>query len=385
MIDQIQDQFQRRFQGRPLIIASPGRINLIGEHTDYNDGFVLPSAIDRRIYMAMAANGEEGRFRLYSADLDEYLEADLAGIRPQMEPRWANYILGVVAELIADGASLKGFDCVFAGDIPIGGGMSSSAALENATAVGLNHLFDLQIPPQPLLRASQRAEHRYAGVLCGIMDQFATMMSQVDHAIRLDCRTLAYEFVPLELGRYTLLLCDTNVSHTLAGSEYNTRRRECEESVSRLQTPFPQITALRDVTPAMLEAEKGRLTPLLYKRARHVVEENDRVGKAVDALKAGRLEELGRLLYLSHESLQHDYEVSCAELDFLVDFTRNKEYIPGARMMGGGFGGCTLNLIETERAGEFVPEAKEAYLNATGLEMKAYLVRTSDGARVVGR
>ncbi len=366
-----------------MVVASPGRINLIGEHTDYNDGFVLPAAIDRRIYLAVGLNNTLNHCHLYAADPDGTVSVDFEDIRPQAEPGWSNYVLGVAAELRKVGFDLQGFDLAFSGDIPIGGGLSSSAALENATAVGLNRLFSLGCRREELLHISQRAEHHYAGVRCGIMDQFASMMGKAGQAILLDCRSLDYEYVPLELGNCTLVLCDTNVSHSLAASEYNTRRRECEEVVEALRADFPSATALRDITPAGLEAGKLRLSPLLYRRARHVISENDRVHQAVKALQAGDLPALGQLLYQSHASLQHDYEVSCPELDFLVDQTRNKDYVLGARMMGGGFGGCTLNLVQKSFAESFVSEMKEAYQKEMGREMQSYQVGIGDGARVI--
>jgi len=379
----VRDQFQERFGQAPVQVNAPGRINLIGEHTDYNDGFVLPAAIDRRIEMAVGPNGKAAHCRLYAADLGESLEIDFDDIQPQSKPGWANYILGVVAELRASGARLEGFDCLFAGNIPIGGGLSSSAALENATAVGLNQLFDLGLSKEKLLHLSQRAEHRYAGVQCGIMDQFATMMGKAGHALLLDCRTLDYEYVPLDLKDHVLVLCDTNVSHSLAASEYNTRRRECEEAVRLLQPAFPNMRALRDLTTVGLKAERNRISELLFRRAHHVITENERVQLAVAALRAGELSRLGDLLYQSHNSLQNDYEVSCTELDFLVDFTRSRDEVLGARMMGGGFGGSTLNLVEKDKAEYFLKDIGEAYQKEMDREMGRYVVRVGAGAGMV--
>lgn len=383
MDQRITSIFRKHFQGKPVVVASPGRINLIGEHTDYNDGFVLPAAIDRRIYLAIGFNETINHCRLYAADPGEAAGVDFEDIRPLAEPGWSNYVLGVAAELRKAGFDLQGFDVAFTGDIPIGGGLSSSAALENATAVGLNKLFSLGCRREELLHISQRAEHHYAGVRCGIMDQFASMMGRTGQAILLDCRSLDYEYVPLELGDCTLVLCDTNVSHSLAASEYNTRRRECEEALAALEADFPEATALRDIPSAGLEAGKQRLSPLLYRRARHVISENDRVHEAVQALQGGDLPALGELLYQSHDSLQHDYQVSCPELDFLVDQTRHKDYVLGARMMGGGFGGCTLNLVRKRHADSFVSEMKEAYQQEMDREMTAYQVGIGDGAKVL--
>lgn len=379
---QLKKQFEDRFKNTPILITSPGRINLIGEHTDYNDGFVLPAAIDRYIHMAMAPNGTEGHCRLYAADLDTAFAAELSQIQPLKEPGWANYVLGVAAELIDEGAVLKGFDCMFTGNIPIGGGLSSSAALENATAVGLNHLFQLERNKKVLMHLSQRAEHNYAKVKCGIMDQFASMMGRAEQAMLLDCRSLDYDYVPLHLGDYQIVLCDTNVSHSLADSEYNIRRQECEEAVRLLQPAFPEIEALRDLTPVGLKAERARLSDVLFRRALHVVEENERVHLATGALRGGNLEQLGDLLYQSHHSLQYDYEVSCPELDFLVDQTRDRSDVLGARMMGGGFGGCTINLVKKEKVEDFLRDLSKAYRLDMGQEMKHYIVKAVDGAKL---
>ncbi len=374
------EAFRERFQAEPTLVRAPGRINIIGEHTDYNDGFVLPAAIDMQIQLAIRARSGSTACRLFARDLGEACEIDLSSIKPRMDPSWANYLLGIAGVMGKQGFSLSGFDCMFEGNIPAGAGLSSSAALECATAVGLNALNGLGLDGERLARIAQAAEHNYAGVLCGIMDQFASMMGRPDTAILLDCRTLDFRFVPLDLNDYSLLLCDSGVKHALASSEYNTRREECEEAVNRLRRAYPEINALRDVSLEMLEAESEWLEPEQLQRARHVVTENQRVALAAAALEAGSMEDLGDLLYDSHQSLQYDYEVSCRELDLLIDATRPLDYVAGARMMGGGFGGCSLNLVRTEATEPFKKEIRGAYREAFQRELEIYPVHISAGA-----
>ncbi len=380
---QIGNIYQQRFEGEPLIVRSPGRINLIGEHTDYNDGFVLPAAIDLQVSLALCPNGTPRTCRLFAADIDQYYETELDQLGPRMEPGWVNYLLGVAGILQSEGHDLRGFDLAFQSTIPLGAGLSSSAAIECATALALNEAFDLDQPRERLLRYAQQAEHHYAGVLCGIMDQFASMMGKDGHAILLDCRTLDHTYVPIELGSYELILCDSGVKHSLAASAYNTRREECEEAVNRLRRAYPEIQALRDLSLSMLEAEADLLSPELLQRARHVVTENQRVLTAREALAAENMAEVGDLLYDSHQSLQYDYEVSCPELDLMVDTTRPWEYVAGARIMGGGFGGCSLNLVESGSRTLFEEGMQAAYREAFGKELRIYPVAVTRGTYLV--
>lgn len=377
----IKNKFFELYKANPLLVRSPGRINLIGEHTDYNEGFVLPAAINKEIILGVAANNN-GTCRLFSYDYKESLEFSLSSFKPS-EKGWANYIMGVVDQLQKAGYKLQGFDCVFGGDIPIGAGLSSSAALECGIAFALNELFDLGISRSKLIQYAQKAEHEFAGVQCGIMDQFASTMGKEGHAIRLDCRSLAFNYFPLNFRNYQVLLFDTQVKHSLASSEYNTRRKECEQGVSLLQEQYPEVKSLRDVTPEMLEVVKNKMAPVVYKRCRYIIEENERLLTGCSLLEKGDIKGFGAKMYGSHEGLSTQYEVSCAELDFLVDFTRDKEYVVGSRMMGGGFGGCTINLVAVNEKKGLIESICQAYTDKFGEELKFYEVAITDGSRLV--
>ena len=384
-LDQIRDQFKSLFGQEPLLVQSPGRINVIGEHTDYNEGWVLPAAIDKYMVLAIAPNGSNGHSRFFSWDQKEYIEINLPVLEPQPQRGWINHLLGVVYELEQMGAKIPGFNLVFGGDIPIGAGLSSSAALECALALGLNELFHLGFDRIDLVKASQLAEHHFVGVQCGIMDMFASMMGQRDKALRLDCRTLETQLIPLELGDYQLLLCDTGVKHALASSEYNTRRQECETGVRCMQILDPDVRSLRDASLSLLQSCKDQLPEVVYRRCRYVLEENRRLQAACNAMEQDNLAALGELLYQSHHGLQHDYEVSCPELDWLVDQTRRHEAILGARMMGGGFGGCTLNLIRKDFTETFVAGILKPYQEQFNLQLKSYVVTTGQGTHLIDR
>lgn len=377
----IKKTFTDRFGSEPLLVNSPGRINLIGEHTDYNEGYVLPAAIDKGIVIAIAANNTDS-CRLYSTDYHEYAEFDLNDLQPS-EISWANYILGVVSQLQQAGHKISGFNCVFGGDIPIGAGLSSSAALECGMALALNELYGFLIDRQQLIRYAQKAEHEFAGVQCGIMDQFASMMGKKGHAIRLDCRSLEYQYFPLSLGHYQILLLDTQVKHSLASSEYNTRRSECEQGVGMLQLGYPEITSLRDISLPLLKSVQNIMDPVVYKRSMFILEENERLLEGCNLLKQGNIEGFGALMYASHAGLSSMYEVSCDELDFLVDFTMDKSFVAGARMMGGGFGGCTINLVREDQVEAFIKSVSQAYEIKFGVSLKPYEVNISEGTRVL--
>ncbi len=364
-------------------VQAPGRVNLIGEHTDYNDGFVLPAAIDKKTTVWLEPNGSPMDCRVRSRDLDDAFSFSLAGVHPLPDHHWGNYVMGVVDELQKLGGTIAGFNLELTSNVPIGGGLSSSAALECSVAVALNEQFDLGFAPMQLIKAAQRAENDFVGMKCGIMDQFASMMGQAGQVLLLDCRTLDYQYFPLDLHDHELLLLNTNVSHALAASEYNTRRAECEAGVTVLQRAFPQVRMLRDAGPEQLETVRPQLSGVLYRRCRHVISENQRVLRATEALRQGDLRRLGELIYRSHESLRRDYEVSCPELDFLVDHARQHDFILGARMVGGGFGGCTLHLIEKERRAGYVEKTAAAYREAFGIELTPYVVAAEAGARIV--
>lgn len=373
----INTKFFELFNSEPLLIRSPGRINLIGEHTDYNDGFVLPAAIDKQMIVAVAKNNI-GSCRLFAYDLNESVQLNLKEVKPQ-EIAWANYALGVVDQLQKAGHEIEGFDCVFGGDIPMGAGLSSSAALEGGVAYALVKLFDLKEDKTQLVKYAQKAEHTFAGVQCGIMDQFASMMGSKDHAMRLDCRSLEFSYFPINLQNYQLILCDTQVKHSLASSEYNTRRKECERGVAVVKRRHPEVSSLRDVNTQMLEEVQDELGPVVYKRCRYVIEENDRLLSGCKLLEQGDIEGFGLKMYGSHEGLRKHYEVSCQELDFLVDFTLEKTHVVGSRMMGGGFGGCTINLVAKDRKQGFIREISQAYKDCFQVELQTYEVSITDG------
>ena len=364
-----------------LTVASPGRINLIGEHTDYNNGFVLPTAIDRKIYFEFRKNGLPSKCRIYSETFKTYAEFDPQDLS-KSDASWKNYIFGVVDEIQKRGKTIGGFDCIIKSELPIGAGISSSAALECGLASGLNELFSLGLKPLEIVRLSQSAENNFVGSNCGIMDQYASVMSKKGHLILLDCGSLEAEYIPADFKNCKILLLNTNVEHNLAEGEYNTRRRECEEAVKIIQKSYPEVQSLRDVNFEMLEKAKNELSEKNYQRSFYVLKENERVLLATEAIKSGDIAEFGKLMYESHEGLQHQYEVSCTELDFLVDHSRNKEFIYGSRMMGGGFGGCTINIIEEKEIPSYVQEVSKAYKEKFNIELDAITVVPSEGTIV---
>ncbi len=361
-----------------LKIVSPGRINLIGEHTDYNNGFVLPTAIDKNIYFYFKKNGSPTKCNIKSKSYDVVLELDLDAVKPS-ETEWENYVLGVIHELKKITTKIEGFDCLIDSDLPIGAGISSSASLECGMAVGLNSLFNLGQSLETLIKLSRAAEHNYVGTKCGIMDQFAVVMSKKDHVILLDCESLDYELIPIDISPYQFLLLNTNVSHNLASSEYNNRRMECEEGLKIIQKKHPDINSLRHVTLEILEEFRANMDSVIYNRCHYVINENSRVIAAAEHLKAGDLEAFGTLMYQSHDGLENDYEVSCDELDFLVKYSKSNEHILGSRMMGGGFGGCTINLIHKNAVAPYVKEVSEAYKATFGIDLTPIVVNPSGG------
>jgi len=379
--EDIKQKFKEIYKNNPLLVRSPGRINLIGEHTDYNDGFVFPAAINKEIHFAVAKN-DVNKFRFYASDLNENFQMDVDDLA-KTDTSWANYLLGVVAQYKKAGHSIKGVDCVFGGDIPMGAGLSSSAAIENGFAVALNTLFEIGIGKTEMAQMAQKAEHEYAGVLCGIMDQFASMHGKKGHALKLDCRTLDFEYATIDLNGYGIILCDTKVKHELASSAYNTRREECEIGVKILQQYDATITALRDVNLSLLEKHQEQFDAIVYKRCEFVINENNRVEKAFKALQNNDIEALGALMYQSHEGLRDAYEVSCKELDILAAYAKKHDAIVGSRMMGGGFGGCTINIVKQEKMASFSEEITAYYLEKTSIKPEIYTVEIVNGTGLI--
>jgi galactokinase len=370
--------YQSKFNGNPSLFRSPGRINLIGEHTDYNRGFVLPAAIDKAVYLAAGLRTDQ-KICLYAMSYQESFEVEIADIQ-KTPGHWSNYLLGVAAVLREKGFPLGGFNLVVGSDVPVGAGLSSSAALECATIFALNELFGLQLEKQQMILLAQQAEHSFAGVLCGIMDQFASMFGKKDHVMKLDCRSMDFQYLPADLGEYELLLLNSNVSHSLASSAYNQRRSECARAVSLVQDRYPSVESLRDCTMPILEESVAPSDEVSFTRARYIVEEIERLQQACLALEMGDIQRLGELMFETHEGLSKMYEVSCRETDFLVDFVRGYAGVAGARMMGGGFGGCTLNLVHKDQVESLVPQVACAYAESMGRELSVIEVRIADGS-----
>lgn len=376
MKDELRTAFIERFSSNPIFYASAGRINLIGEHTDYNGGFVFPGAINKYIMTAININGTD-KVRLYSVDMNQYTEF---GLREEDKPaeQWACYVFGVCREVIKRGFEVKGFDAVFAGDVPLGAGLSSSAALESCFAYALNDLFnDNKISIFELALIGQSTEHNYCGVNCGIMDQFASVFGKKDCLMRLDCRSLEFKYFPFKPVGYKLVLVNSQVKHELVDSPYNKRRESCERVAKTLG-----VETLRDADMSMLEAAKAQISDEDYKRAVYVIGEKQRVLDVCEALEKGDYETVGQRMYETHHGLSKDYEVSCEELDFLNDVAKECG-VTGSRIMGGGFGGCTINLVKEDLYDTFVQTAKTKFNEKYGIEPIIIDVVISDGAHKV--
>ncbi len=380
LLSQLSTSFRSLFHTDPLLICSPGRVNLIGEHTDYNEGFVLPAAIDKAIYLAVGLRDDD-ELHFVAHDLNETFVGSLNSLSPTST--WADYLLGVLAQFRLGGHALKGINCVFGGTIPIGAGLSSSAALENSVGFAVNELLNLGLDRIALVRLSQRAENEFVGAKVGIMDMFASMMGKANHVIKLDCRSLDYTYAPLKMDGISIVLCDSRVKHALVNSEYNTRRAECAAGVRFLQEFYPSIKSLRDVTMPMLDQHLRDTEPLLYRRCAYVVQENQRLADGVMALENNDVAAFGQLMYGSHEGLSHQYEVSCPELDILVDIARQQPGVLGARMMGGGFGGCTINLVQETELDHFSRVITREYKAQTGKDTYLHTCKIQDGTRIV--
>lgn len=374
------EAFQNRFPGKPNVYYSPGRINLIGEHIDYNSGYVMPAAIDKGIYYAVAPNNT-GNINFYALDFNEAYSIALTEV--QKQDSWKNYVLSVVNELLQSKQPIGGFDCVFGGDIPVGSGMSSSAAVEGGLAFALNDIFNLGMNRKDLALLCQRAEHNYPGVKCGIMDMYASLNGKKDSVILLDCETVTHEYFPFALADYTIVLINTKVHHSLASGEYNLRRKCCEEGLAILKQE-PGVHTFRDIENVeVVEKYKAEMTEEVYACCTYVVEEIQRTKKAGILLQQNDLPGFGKLMYKTHEGLSSLYKVSCDELDFLTAMAKNDPAIIGARLMGGGFGGCTINIIKKEAAPQAVATITESYQKQFNILPEVYFVEISDGTNRV--
>lgn len=379
--EDVRSRFKKHFDGAEgSVYASPGRINLIGEHTDYNGGFVFPGAVDKCIMAEIKFNGTD-KVRAYSINLKDYVEF---GLEEKDAPRtsWAKYIFGVCREIIKRGYKVPGFDTAFAGDVPLGAGMSSSAALESTFAFALNDMLGLGIDKFELAKIGQATEHNYCGVNCGIMDQFASVFGKAGSLMRLDCKTLEFKYYPFNPKGYRLVLLDSVVKHELASSAYNERRKSCERVVAEIQKRHHEVEFLRDAPKAWLEEVKGSVSAEDYMRAEYVIDEVQRVLDVCQALEAGDYETVGKKMYETHHGMSKLYEVSCEELDYLNDIARQCG-VTGSRVMGGGFGGCTINLVKDELYGNFIETARKLFTEKFGHQPKVYDVVISDGSHKV--
>ncbi|MDN3673194.1 galactokinase [Flavobacterium branchiarum] len=370
--------FKEKFGNEPQkIVLSPGRINLIGEHIDYNDGYVLPAAIDKIICFAFEKSNSQ-KSKIYAIDLNDEFELDLTKEIALSDIVWTNYILGVVKQLQDNGFSIEGFNCVFSSNIPVGSGLSSSAALECGMIFGIKELLKLTINKIDIALLGQKAEH-WVGINCGIMDQFSSVHGLENKVIKLDCKTLEFEYHEANFNDYALVLFDSNVKHSLFTSEYNTRREECEKGLSIIKNSFPEIKSFRDCSEVQLLSIRDKMDEIVFKRVHYVIKEINRVAQACDALDNGNIELLGQLLFDTHQGLSVDYEVSCDELDMLVATAKEDDAIIGSRLMGGGFGGCTINLIKKGQENQVKNKFSSLYLDIFGIELKFYDVKIGNG------
>ena len=378
--NEVVKKFKDKFSGEPQVYFSPGRINLIGEHVDYNDGYVMPGAIDKGIWFAFALNNSD-QINFYAIDFKEELSVNIHEIKKMGS--WKNYVMGIVNEFLKDGKKIQGFDCAFGGDIPKGAGMSSSAAVEGGLAMAINDQMHFKYDRKQLALLCQSAEHGFPGVNCGIMDQYANMFGKKEHVLLLDCKTIIHEYLPFNFPDYNIILVNSNVHHSLADSAYNQRRRECEEGLKIIRENTG-ITSFRDLeSEDQLLAIKNKMNETVFRRCLYVVQEILRTKKAAKFLNDKDLDSFGKLMFQTHEGLSKLYEVSCVELDFLVDFSTNFDGVAGARLMGGGFGGCTINLVKKDLKEIFIQQISEAYKKKFSIESSCYDVQLVDGTHRV--
>lgn len=380
-VDELKAGFRAQFGREPILVRAPGRVNLIGEHTDYNDGFIMPAALEYETRAAVAVR-DDRIIRVHSVKTGETAEFDLDDPAPQPKRNWTDYVFGVAVALQGAGKRLKGADILIASSVPVGSGLSSSAALEVSVGFSLLTLAGLPIDLVELAKLCQKAENEYVGMRCGIMDQFISCNGAHDHALMIDCRSLEKRPVPVD-PRVRIVVANSMVHHELASGEYNKRRASCEEAVRLLTPVLGPIKALRDVTPAALETHKALLSDVTYRRARHIVTENDRVVEAAAAFAAGELARCGALMNQSHASMRDDYEISCDEVDVLVDIAQKQRGVFGSRMTGGGFGGCTVSLVEAGAADAFIANLKAAYEKATGLKSTVFACSPQRGVSLL--
>ncbi|MBL1409282.1 galactokinase [Sphingobacterium faecale] len=381
-IHQLKGLYLEQFGSNPAILAkSPGRINIIGEHTDYNLGLVLPAAINKYIYIAVGKRSDF-KIHLYSADYTETYRAPLAD-DPEAAPIWAKYVIGIAQILKREHIKLEGFNAYIIGDVPLGAGLSSSAALTCVTGFALNHLYNLNLSRLEIAKFGQQTEHENIGVKCGLMDQFASCMGKKNNLIKLDCQDLSFKYIPADWSNYEILLLNTNVHHSLASSAYNDRRAACEQGVAWVKEHHSSIQSLRDISIEQLERYVKPRSVEIYTKCKFIIQENQRLQDACISLTMGDFKKLGELMFKAHWALSKEYEVSCDELDFLIESAENNHEVIGARMMGGGFGGCTINIIQKGRSQPFIQEVAPKFKARFGFELTPIHVAIADGASLI--
>ncbi len=378
MIEEIRDQYKAQFKGEPTLIKAPGRINLIGEHTDYNNGFVMPASVDKAMYFAIGINEEQEDIQIQALNYGTMITLNGEGDLPS----WAKYFKAIVELLKERGVEVKGVNCVFGGDIPIGAGLSSSAALCCGFIYGVSNLMDLNIPRTEIALIAQAAEHKI-GVNCGLMDPYAVLFGKKNQVFRLDCQDLSVEYFPLVLEDHSLVLINSKIEHELEGTPYNDRRNSCESVVKIIASKYPDVKSLRDVNMKMLLEFENEIDALDIRRVKYILEENDRVLQMMEVLKAGKLEEAGQILLRGHEGMSKEYDISLPEIDLLVELAKKEESVLGGRMMGGGFGGCTINLIENKNKAETLKNIKSQYQKSTGILPEVYDVKPGEGLQII--